>query len=258
MIYTSQKGTVSCIQWASKSFSYGIRRLSSYTTQSCLAVPTRQLLPHRTSLWWSREDQRATTWTCEPCKQCPHALPLCQQQSLSFIDTYKCTGESGICMLLGTGEQCYSEHLLHCFKEVKEEQEKEHESSLHFRIFFDLPDHQLHASSGILTGVVPFHWEWKTNASGHRRERLPSLCPNAQTLEYVQVVQFILDSRKGNCEFADSEFPAVTPQASLQIIPTQAVVSRMLQRNKAVECQFFCTKSSRSLQPAMPGTKFHT
>ena len=28
-------------------------------------------------------------------------------------------------MLLRTGGQCYSEHLLHCFKEVEEERERE-------------------------------------------------------------------------------------------------------------------------------------
>lgn len=63
----------------------------------------------------------------------------------------------------GTGGQSGCEHLLHCFfTEVQEEQQRDtHRSSLHFRILFDLPHHQLHAGSGVLAGVVSFHWGHK-------------------------------------------------------------------------------------------------
>lgn len=50
--------------------------------------------------------------------------------------------------------------LLHCAKDIEEETTAGM-SPLHFCIFFDLPDHQLHAGSGVLTGVVAVHWQKK-------------------------------------------------------------------------------------------------
>lgn len=44
--------------------------------------------------------------------------------------------------------------------------ERKRESSFHFSVFFDLPDHQLHASSRVLAGVVSFHWGQKDKEGG--------------------------------------------------------------------------------------------
>lgn len=63
----------------------------------------------------------------------------------------------------GTGGQSGCGHLLHCFfTEVQENsRDTRRRSSLHFRILLDLPHHELHAGSGILAGVVSFHWGHK-------------------------------------------------------------------------------------------------
>lgn len=77
----------------------------------------------------------------------------------------------------GTGGQSGCGHLLHCFfTEVQEEQQRDtHRSSLHFRILFDLPHHQLHAGSGVLAGVVSFHivLDDAFEVVGHQRAQGP-------------------------------------------------------------------------------------
>jgi len=84
-------------------------------------MPTGQLLYLRVPLRQRKEGPRATMWTQGPAGS---QLVLLAAPAAVHEIPASARGVWGS-MLLRTGGQCYSEHLLHCFKEVEEEQEGE-------------------------------------------------------------------------------------------------------------------------------------
>lgn len=90
---------------------------------------------------------------------CHSAAPAAVLKSHRYLRVH---GESGVaCCCVQVDSVTLSIYCTASKRWKRNRRERKRKSSFHFSIFFDLPDHQLHASSGILTGVVPFHWGQK-------------------------------------------------------------------------------------------------
>lgn len=91
-------------------------------------------------------DLQTASW----CRQLHH------QQSMRYLRVH---GESGVaCCCVRVDSVTLSIYCTASKRWRRNRRERKRRSSFHFRVFFDLPDHQLHASSGVLAGVVSFHW----------------------------------------------------------------------------------------------------
>lgn len=96
---------------------------------------------------------------------CRSAAPAAVLKSCRYLQVH---GESGVaCCCVQVDSVTLSIYCTASKRWRRNRRERKRKSSFHFSIFFDLPDHQLHASSGILAGVVPFHWGQKDKDSSY-------------------------------------------------------------------------------------------
>lgn len=96
---------------------------------------------------------------------CLSAAPAAVRKSCRYLQVH---GESGVaCCCVQVDSVTLSIYCTASKRWRRNRRERKRKSSFHFSIFFDLPDHQLHASSGILAGVVPFHWGQKDKDSSY-------------------------------------------------------------------------------------------